>query len=1019
MRFSERIPESMRRQFQAYEKTLFLSETILAMGAALSALAASLLLFFGIDRLFDTPKLARLLMLAGGLAPAAFLLVRWTKAWLIRRKGARELAAEIQAKHKELGDRLLGAVELAETGAGDADISEELLDAAIARIAERTEKMDFKKDVEFKKSSLAALATLALVAATLVLMTAFPNAFGNAIARWLNPLRSLARYTFTVIDEPSNDIVAPKNEPFDVKCVLNPKSKWIPGNVRYSLPGAGEGKAPVSENREATIKFQGLGERSKLTINAGDASVSKNVIPLRRPFPKNAVATITPPKYTARPPFSAKIKDGAVLAVEGSKLDIVVEMNRDLETAFLSSLKTGNKVQALKPKLNGATVRYPAVTVRGSVTLRLDCEDRYALRPKNPCDIRVEAVKDSEPFVEIPSLAPFSAMLRDEVLMVNVRAEDDYGIEKLEGTYKIQSLNGVKTPFSPRKRIKLNDGSRKTSKLDGAFAFSPEALGIPEKALVVIQGVAQDYFPGRNETFSAPKGIYVISQEEHAELLSRRLEDLMADLEDMARREKNSMAKNRSIEKLSDAKIAKQQTTDKIDSQRDLENAERREAKRLAEKMARLMKEALRNKKIPNKALAQWAKLLDQLNSMANNEMRQIPNKLSQASRSSSPKNRRGEMKKAIEQQKKLLEKLKKMISKMDDSLKNLALENFVNRLKKLAATERNISVNTTKMLQKIIGLPPDQIPQDVKNKFEAQKKEQKNVGEEGRAIRDEIEAFFARTRIKKYKDVSDDMKKTGLDAKLDKTKKAFDENKSAATIKHTAELAKNFTKWADMLAKQGNQKASGQQGQQGKIDMELLMSLLRIIQGEQNVRKKTRSLEKNKAGDPAYAENAKRLAAKQQELRTLLDKAKARAAKTCPKAGRLLQAVGGAMDDARKLLSVPDTGKQTVAAETAVIELLAGAAQKAGKSGGKGSGFGAMMALLRMMMGQSSGARPGGSMAGGFTNRRNMEFKTPDYNRDEGEKNVEGTSGTSRKLPPEYKSAIEAFFKKVKTGNK
>jgi len=1017
MRFSEKIPESMRRQFQAYEHTLFLSETILAVGAAVSALAASLLIFFGIDRLFDTPKLARLMMLAAGLAPAAILAFRWTKSWLLRRRNARDLATVIQAKHRELGDRLLGAVELAETGAGEEDISEELLEAAIARIAERTAKMDFKKDVEFKKSVGAALATIALIAAAIVLMSIFPNAFENALTRWLNPLKSLARYTFTVIDEPSSNIVAPKNEPFDVKCVLNPKSKWIPGSVGFSLPGAGKGKAPVSDGCDATIHFQGLGERSELTIHAGDASVSRQVIPLRRPFPKSAVVTVTPPKYTDRLPFSMKIKDGAVLAVEGSKLDIAVEMNRELASASLAFPEAGNKTKPVAPKLVGAKVEYPKQTVLKSRTLRLSCEDAYGLTPKNPYDIQIEAVKDSEPFVEIPSLSPFSAMLRDEVLMVEVRAEDDYGLEKLEGVYKIQSVDGVKIPFSPKRRVKLAVGSTKKTKLDGAFAFSPETLDIPEKALVVIQGVAKDYFPGRKETFSAPRGIYIISQEEHAQLLSRRLEDLMAELEDMARREKSSLDKNRSIEKMSDAKIAKQQTTDKIDAQRDRENAEKREAQRLAKEMAKLMKEALRNKKIPDKALAQWAKLLDQLNSMAQNEMQNIPNKLSKASRCSASKGRRQEMKKTIAEQKKLLEKLKKMIAKMDDSLKNLALENFVNRLKKLAKTEKDISANTQKMLQQIIGLPPEQIPQSVKDKFDAQKTAQKNVSEEGRSIHDEIDAFFARTRIEKYKEVSDDMKKTGLETKLDKTEKTLNENRSAATIKQTAELAKDFKKWADMLTKGGDKKASRGQGQ-CKIDMELLMALLRIIQGEQNLRKNTRSLEKNKAGDKKYAENAASLAEKQQELQKLLEKAKARAAKTCPQAVQLLQAVGGAMGDAHKLLAVPRTDKPTVAAETAVIELLAGAARKAGKNSGKCSGFSAMMALLRMMMGNGAGARPGASMAGGFTDRRNMEFKTPGYNRDEGERKAEGTSGTTRKLPPEYKSAIEAFFKKVKAKN-
>jgi hypothetical protein len=1013
MKFNDKIPESIRKQLGAYEKTLFVSETTLAVGAALSALVASLLLFFGTDRLFDTPTLARIAILAAGLIPAAILAFRWAKAWILRRRGVRELAAAAQARHRELGDRLLGAVELAETGGSEAGISDELLEAAIARIAEKTKNINFKKDVEFKKPALAALGAVALAIAAITMMSLFPDAFSNALKRWLNPLKALARYTFTIIDEPSSDIVAPRNEPFEVECVLNPESKWLPDSVAYSLPGAGAGQTEV-DNRSALIKFQGLDEPSNLTIRAGDASISKKVIPLRRPFPKGTIATIIPPKYTARAPFSMKLEGGAVSALQGSKLSIALEMNRALASAKL--LFPGTEKQPINPKLDGAAVEYPETTVEKNFVYRLECEDKHGLKPKTSYDIQIDAVRDSEPYVELPSLAPFSAMLRDEVLMVEIKVEDDYGVEKLDGTYRIRSVDGRKTPLSPEKRMTLARGSKTKTNIDGAFAFSPEALGIPEKALVMIRGAAKDYFPGRAETFSAPKGIYIISQEEHAELLSRQLGDLMAELEDMARRERNSLRENNDIEKMPDEKLTKQGATDKIDSQHDRERGEKREAQRLAQKMAKLMKEALRNKKIPDKVLAEWAKLMDKLNSISKNEMKNMVSKLSKASSSSNAKKRRDEMKKAIAEQKKLLEKLKKMVSKMDDSLKNMAMENFVNRLKKAAGTERGIAAETRKMMKDIIGLPPNRIPPKIKTKFEAQKKRQKDLGEEGRSLHEEIDAFFARTRIEKYKEVADDMKKTKLEEKLRKTEKTLEDNRSAAAIAQTENLAKNFLKWADILSKKGNQKApNGQNGKNAKIDMELLMSLLRIIQGEQNLRKKTRSLEKNKAANKEYKRNATQLAGKQQELRKLLDKAKQRAAKTCPKAQQLLGAVGNAMDDAEKLLSIPKTNTPTVAAETAVIELLAGAAKQAGKGGGQGSGLGAMMALLRMMMGQSSGASGGGSAAGGFTDRRNMNFNTPNYNREEGEKGVDGTSGKTRRLPEEYKTAIEAFFKKVK----
>ena len=193
-----------------------------------------------------------------------------------------------------------------------------------------------------------------------------------------------------------------------------------------------------------------------------------------------------------------------------------------------------------------------------------------------------------------------------------------------------------------------------------------------------------------------------------------------------------------------------------------------------------------------------------------------------------------------------MIKKMQEMLDKMDDSLKKLSVENFVNRLKKEAEKENKISANLKTMMKDIVGLSPDKMPANLKEKFMAQIETQKSVGLNAREIRDELGAFFARTRLEKYEKVVDDMEKEKMDAQLEKLEKNLAENHSGASMNNSKKMADNFNKWAKMLGKGDDKKAGGGEGGKGgkqpEVDMELLLAMLRMIQGEQDIRNKTRS---------------------------------------------------------------------------------------------------------------------------------------------------------------------------------
>jgi hypothetical protein len=489
----------------------------------------------------------------------------------------------------------------------------------------------------------------------------------------------------------------------------------------------------------------------------------------------------------------------------------------------------------------------------------------------------------------------------------------------------------------------------------------------------------------------------------------------MAEVEDLIRREKESLSKNEKISKLNDKEIATRKTADRIADQKMRESGEKKDLKKMTAEGMKLLKEALRNRKFPDKTLAEWTKFMEQIQNISNQEMKDIVSSLNNAQNRSQ---RRENIKKSMKAQQKMIAKFQKMLDKMDDSLKSLTVKNFVNRLREEAAMETKVSGNIKKMIKDIVGLPVEDIPERWKNIYREQIEKQKQINKNAYEIKDELSAFFARTRIDKYQKVVDDMKSEKMNDALILLKENLDINHTGASLVDSAKLAVNFNKWADMLGKSGNKKSGdsgGQGGGEGKIDMELLLTMLRIIQGEQDIRGKTRALEQKKSEKSFYKEKTVKVAVEQNELYKLLKSAQTKT--KCSKVKILLQNAGKAMKDAEEMLKKPQTDLATISAETEVIERISGAFQQS-CSNGKSQQGAQMMAMLKQMMMQQSGGKGGakpGRGSGGLSDAPNKSFSSKDFKREEGDRSVDHTGGTTTvKLPEEYKSAIEAFYRKI-----
>lgn len=1001
---SSNIPSSLNQQISDYRKSLLRNETLLTVGAGVSAILISFFLLFISDRFWDTPKTLRLICLITGIFSLILFWYRLGKSWL-RGRELKQLANKIQSHHRELGDRLLGVIELAQGTHKDENISEELKEAAIKKVAQQAAKIDFKKDVDRKKPLKALLIMLVLASLSSGLFFMLPQVAKNSLFRWFKPIASISRFTFIVLEKQDKVRYVAKGEPDEIPFKLAPESKWNPGKLFYFIPGISSGSTEF-KGKEAKVKVEGLNEPVKLTVRAGDTSQTLTLDPVHRPALITLNSKVIYPEYTGREVKTSKLDNGVLKILSGSRYALEGTVSRKLASATQKTDKSSSRL-----KIKGAKFATPEKIAFNKEKSTFSWKDVLNFEPASPYDFILQVEKDREPFTECPDLSRFSAILVDEALKIKIVSDDDFGIKNIGAEYFYKPSKDKKVSQT----VGLVTGDKNKLKMATEFLFSPSLLNLPEKSLVTFQPFAQDFLPNRQPVPSVPYRIYILSYEQHMKLVQERLERVMSDLEDMVRREETSLEKNKKISKMSDKDIKKKTTTEKIREQQLREQTEKREAKKMTDEALKLLKEALRNKKFPEKTIAEWTEFLNKMNKISKREMTDMVQNLKQAVKKQDQQDRKKNMAEAVKNQQKMLDKLKKMLKEMDESLQSLTLENFVNRLKKEADKEQEISDAFKEMLKDIVGLPADQIQGDFKEKFDRQTQTQKCINKNAGYIYDDLMAFFARTRVEKYKKVTDDMEAFRITDQLQKLQQHINQNYTAKTIGLSGKVADKFNDWAKMLSNADNKKTPEQQGQGQQLSPEFLLGLMRLIQGEQTLREKTRYLGKNKPREAKdYKKQAYSLSSDQGDLHVKLIFLQ-QEARSCPAALQLLGRAGKAMDDVVGLLRKPQTDAPVIAAETEIIELLSGAFQQSSKQAGQQS---AMMTMLMQMLMQQAGAGAGStqghSSMGGTTNAHNLQFNDPEFKKEDPERTGDKTQGTSHaELPEEYKSAIEAYFKK------
>jgi len=996
------IPEGLRHQFNELEKRLLRFDTIVAVCGCAASLLLSYALIFISDRLWDTPPWIRVIFTGGGIAGAGWFVHGYGRRWIWGNRSFPALASLVQKRYRRLGDRLLGIVELADEAKRPANFSAALCTAAINQVAAEASKIDFQQAVGTKRPRRYMLGLAAAVSVAALFCIVAPQAGWNALLRWAWPTFNVARYTFVNFDHLPDHIVVPHGEPFQIAVELNANSLLHPSLVTASFEKQTPVTAPVKSGI-AALQLPGQTGPGILTLSAGDMKRGIRIEPAFRPELKQLTAHIELPAYLLYPPFDRKIEGGSLAFLEGSRITFKGQVTRPLNHAALET-KDHPSVPLQVQRDTFSTA--PAIP-QAAALMTFTWKDQLGLDNAAPAKVRLQPVEDEAPRVECRGLAAAIAILEDEVVHIEIVSEDDYGILDVGARWQTAPQKTTDTP-GPLEARKITTGSPQAKALTCKFDFSPALLHIAPDTNVAFCATVTDRFPNRPASLSEVHQIYVLSKEAHARLIQEKLEKLMAQLEELTRRQEALRDAGKNVRDQSPEKLKSDESEKKLEDQSSEQKETAADLAKLAQQTADTVREASRNSDISPSSLSDWAKHAEAMNELAQQNMPAASQSLSDSS--SDPNNRSSKLDQALSQEDEILKKMSEMQKATENSLEKLMTENIAARLRKIAATEKSIVADFQRILPDTIGMKTEQLPDAPRQTVERMAASHETARGESGKLQDEITRLFERTQLVKYGDVSHEMDTQKTDDSLAKLTETIHQNVTVQAIQSATDWGKQFEQWAAKLSDSDESKAGGpsEQGEGQPGDMKTMMALLQIRQQEDALREQTTTLDHQKNSDSHYHQEAKDAAARQQEIGQSLDQLGNDPESSLPP--EELAPISKAMKDAGMLLSKPDTGNPTTAAETDAINLLDAAIEAAGKKGGQ-----SMASMMQMMGFGPAGKSGGGNPGGGTTDRANAYIPGSRAGAaDEGRHTTQTTGNGSAPLPAEFREAIEGYQRAI-----
>ena len=1063
------LPAGLAEQFAKLERSLFAKESTIAVLGALLVLIIAWAIAFASDRFWDTPIRFRSVLLGATVIGMLGCAVAWLRNWRWDRRDERALSRIIQMTQRRLGDRLLGAVELADGDLKQGLMSPALRRAAIDQVANSSRDFDFATVVDQAPARrITALFTLVAVAAIATVVIA-PKASWSSLARLVAPFVDTPRFTFVTLSDLPRELIVQHGDEFVVQGKVNYHGFWKPAQAKIRFEEQAELTIPVTD-QSVTARLEGQTMEGTLHIKIGDAEAAIEIFPTHPPVLGKLQADVAYPEYLGYPKTNLTFSGPTLTVVEGSTVGLSTTASRELAGVRLEMEGT----DPVDIPIAGASFETPSYQPAGELRGSIHIEDQLGLTNASPRHFALRTRIDDPPIVQLLDLPAEVSILESDVLPLKLFAQDDYGVKMAGVAWNVEGLSATNQPAV--REFQNATSNRTEIEYTNTYIFSPTVLGVPPDSVVEVRAAAADYHPDHEPAQSLRHRIHIVGNIRHAKAVRDQLEALFSQLEEITREEeavaqKTGEIKNRDAQETSD-----DQDSRDIDATALKQEKNNRHLNDIAKGGRRILEEAMRNPAINQKTLKEWTENVSAMESLAKNEMRQSAQSLRQAqqepgkpsgnqpaqqagnqSQSQSQKqnqNQQGsngqqsqnnqanqskrdqQLAQAQDAQQQALQKLQDMQRKMNDGLDNLEALTLAQRLQQLADEEEGLVTQLRAVITETIGLKPYELQERHRMMNQRLSGDQGDLGKDSGTIRDEIGRFFDRTQRPKYGAVHTEMKDTKVETELGNISELINGNIAMETMQNLNDWTIQLKQWAKMLEPPTEDGGSGsgsgkQQNQEQQKLLRLFITLLRTRLNEVNLHHRTRLLHDAPGTQEKHQLAAERLADDQRSIRGRFSQVQME--NEFDEFTELLAEAQTSMSESEYTLLEPETGEPVQQAQMTAIQHLSdlinlineqskrrrqNQQQQQQQSPAERQAAQQMQMLMQIARQQMRtafaripGMNPGGNPSGGGTGqagRMNGEAVGAGDPDREGDR----ASATGTQIPTEFREIMELYFK-------
>ena len=856
------LPESLRLQLKQFRARVWRIKIFEAILAGFFGLLFSYILVFSLDRLLPTPGFVRLLILLAGVSLFTVFAPLWINRWVFKHRRENQIAHLIAKEYPKLGDRLLGVVELQNQDENSTSLSPRLRDAAMAGVANEVNDRDLEKALPKSWRKTWSFAVVILISITITAWTLTPKASWNALQRWVMPLAQIERYTETKIDLSSlpQPYYVAHGEPYTIELGLTPDSN-IPKQAK-ARTGVNQWQYSNADGLRYSFEFKKILKENLVELRVGDAFVDLTVSPIMRPTLKEVSARIHYPSYLQKGDDLVDITSGQASIVEGSLVTIEAKANRELSSTTVTTIDDSREeALSLETILMGDSFSLSPIEINQNThRLTLQWVDEHSLSSLSPTKITIERLIDQPSSAYIQNTPNESYVLADSAIEFEVLAEDDFGI-KVAGIEWQGEFTKPSAIMPAKGSLPTIKGSPSLRNATEPMIFSFQAYDIPPQKLT-IRAWSEDYKESNKRTYSEPITVYVLTKEEHRQLIEKRTQSAINQLEDLMREELDMLDENKRLERKSGEELQRNENLEKLaeQTQKELESAD--SMKQLAKEMEEIFKDASSNGDIDPNTMKKLAETALEMREMAQQKMPEIAKSLKD---SQSPENTeesaQDEVEKAVRQQAKLLKQMEETIAKANEANKQLEAGTFVNRLRKAAGDQEELA-NTvieatqdySSFSQMVMGKEFEELdPSDQRTLF-ALYGLQEQTGSDIRWIQEDLGHFYSRTQVAAHKQLLEEMQESTIEADMATLLRNLEKNRSYMTIDLSKTSAELLRKWASQLEDSSSKDQAGGGGGGGgggeaseDEDFEFMLKVMEMVKSQDNLRSRIRSLEQKR----------------------------------------------------------------------------------------------------------------------------------------------------------------------------